>query len=102
MLSLLNSQIGRLRIVGFIEGVSFLIILFITMPLKYFFNQPGANRIIGMIHGLLFILYVFYVIQSKIEYRWSFKKMMLALLASIIPFGTFWADVKLFRNESKS
>ncbi len=101
MLSLLNTQIGRLRIVGFIEGVSLLVILFITMPLKYFFDQPGANRIIGMIHGLLFILYVFYVIQSKIEYRWSFKKMMLALIASIIPFGTFWADAKLFRNQNQ-
>lgn len=97
MIELLKSQIGRLRILAFVEGVSFLVILFITMPLKYYANMPQPNKIFGMAHGLLFILYVLAVIQSKIEYNWSFKKTTLALLASIIPFGTFWADAKLFR-----
>jgi integral membrane protein len=54
-------------------------------------------RVVGMAHGLLFVLYVLLVIQVKIEYGWSFKKMALALLASVVPFGTFWADAKLFR-----
>jgi integral membrane protein len=97
MIELLKSQIGRLRILAFVEGVSFLVILFVTMPLKYYANMPQPNKIFGMAHGLLFILYVLAVIQSKIEYNWSFKKTILALLASIIPFGTFWADAKLFR-----
>jgi integral membrane protein len=97
MIELLKSQIGRLRILAFVEGVSFLVILFVTMPLKYYANMPQPNKIFGMAHGLLFILYVLAVIQSKIEYNWSFKKTTLALLASIIPFGTFWADAKLFR-----
>lgn len=97
MVELLKTQIGRLRILAFVEGVSFLVILFITMPLKYYANMPQPNKIFGMAHGLLFILYVLAVVQSKIEYNWSFKKTMLALLASIIPFGTFWADAKLFR-----
>jgi integral membrane protein len=51
-----------------------------------------------MVHGLLFVLYVLAVIQVKIEQDWPVKKMGLALLASIIPFGTFWADAKLFRD----
>ena len=98
MVELLKTQIGRLRILAFVEGVSFLVILFITMPLKYYAQMPQPNKIFGMAHGVLFILYVLAVIQSKIEYSWSFRKTGLALLASIIPFGTFWADAKLFRQ----
>lgn len=98
MSELFKSQIGRLRIIAFLEGMSFLVILFITMPMKYMLGMGNANKGIGMLHGVLFILYVFAVIQAKIEYEWPFKKTFLALLASIIPFGTFWADEKLFRN----
>lgn len=95
---LLSTQLGRLRILAFVEGVSFLILLFVTMPLKYAFDTPGPNKVFGMIHGLLFVLYVLAVIQAKIEQDWSLKKMVLALVTSIIPFGTFWAELKLFRN----
>ena len=97
-MDLLKTQIGRLRVIGFIEGVSFLLILFITMPLKYYAEMPGPNKVIGMVHGLLFVLYVLAVVQSKIEYNWPLKKTALALLASIVPVGTFWADAKLFRQ----
>jgi integral membrane protein len=98
MLDLLKTQIGRTRIIAFIEGVSFLVLLFITMPLKYMYATPGPNKIFGMVHGVLFILYVLAIVQSKIEYNWSFKKLALAFLASIVPFGTFWADKKLFNS----
>jgi integral membrane protein len=97
MLDLLKTQLGRLRIIGFAEGLSFLILLGIAMPLKYFFGLPETVRVVGMAHGLLFVLYVLLVIQVKIEYGWSLRKMLLALLASVVPFGTFWADAKLFR-----
>lgn len=70
------------------------------MPLKYYAAMPQPNKIIGMAHGVLFVLYVLAVIQCKIEYQWSTKKTALALLASIIPFGTFWADAKLFKKEA--
>lgn len=98
-MELIKTQIGRLRVIAFIEGVSFLIILFVTMPLKYYAAMPQPNKVIGMIHGVLFLYYVISVIQTKIEYSWDWKKTSLALLASIIPFGTFWADVKLFRED---
>jgi integral membrane protein len=97
MFDLVKTQLGRLRIIGFAEGLSFLILLGIAMPLKYFFGLPETVRVVGMAHGLLFVLYVLLVIQVKIEYGWSLRKMLLALLASVIPFGTFWADAKLFR-----
>ncbi len=98
MQKLLTNSLGRLRILGFVEGVSFLLILFVTMPLKYYFNQPEPNKIIGMAHGVLFISYCMLVLYVGSEKGWNWKVIGLALLASIIPFGTFWADWKLFRE----
>lgn len=95
---MLKSSLGRLRVIGFIEGVSFLVLLAITMPLKYMMDMPEPNKVVGMAHGVLFVLYIFLVLQVKIEYNWSWGKAGLALLASIIPFGTFYADKKLMRN----
>ncbi len=97
MFSLLQTSLGRLRVLGFIEGVSFLVILLVTMPLKYVWAMPEPNKIFGIVHGLLFVFYVMAVVQIKVEQDWKMSKMGLALLASIVPFGTFWADKKLFR-----
>lgn len=96
--SLLRNSLGRLRVVGFLEGVSFLVLLGIAMPLKYLAGQPEAVRLVGMAHGVLFVLYVLLVIQAGIGYSWSWRKMLLALVVSVVPFGTFWADKKLFRE----
>ncbi|MFT4685831.1 MAG: integral membrane protein [Neolewinella sp.] len=98
MQQLLSRQLGLLRVLAFIEGVSFLLILFVTMPLKYFFDMPEPNKAIGMVHGLLFISYCLLVLAVGISREWGWKKLVLGLLASIVPFGTFWADVKLFRE----
>ncbi len=102
MINLLKTQLGRLRVLAFTEGVSFLVLLGVGMPLKYAFGMPTPNRIIGMAHGLLFVLYVLLVIQCAIEFSWGWRKTCLALLASIIPFGTFWADVRLFREPNQT
>jgi integral membrane protein len=96
--SLLKTSLGRLRIVAFSEGVSFLILLGIAMPLKYIADLPQAVRVVGMAHGVLFILYIVLLLQVAVERSWTFKISMLAFLASLIPFGTFYADAKWFRN----
>ena len=93
----LKTQLGRFRLLALVEGVSLLLLLFVTMPLKYAFQTPGPNKVLGMIHGLLFIIYVVLVIQMTIKYKWEIRKTLLALVASVIPFGTFWADQKLFK-----
>lgn len=98
-MDLIKTQLGRLRLLAFAEGISFLILLFVTMPLKYAFQIPEPNKVFGIVHGLLFVLYVFAVIQITIEQQWKIQKMIWAFLASIIPFGTFWADKKLFKPE---
>lgn len=96
-LSLLTTPLGRLRVVAFLEGVSFLVLLLVAMPLKYLAGQPAAVRQVGMVHGILFVLYVLLVLQNALESRWPLRKAGLALLASLVPLGTFWADKRLFR-----
>ena len=96
-INLIKTQIGRLRILAFSEDVSYLLLFAVTMPLKYIMGMGGPNMVVGMIHGFLFIAYIAAVIKIKFDHNWSYKKTFLALLASVIPFGTFWADWKLFR-----
>ncbi|MFN7116426.1 MAG: DUF3817 domain-containing protein [Saprospiraceae bacterium] len=95
----LKNQLGRLKLVAILEGWSFIILLFIAMPLKYMLGMPEAVKIVGMAHGLLFVLYNIMVLQVKIELGWSLRKMLLAFVASIVPFGTFYANQKLFNAE---
>ena len=93
---LVLTSLGRLRLIAFLEGVSLLVLLGVAMPLKYLAGQPTAVRFVGMAHGLLFVLYVLLLIHVALQQRWSFGKTALALLASVVPFGTFWADRRLF------
>jgi integral membrane protein len=98
MLHFFHSTIGKLRVIGFAEGVSYLILLFIAMPLKYIWGQPEMVRICGSIHGLLFVLYVMYVWLCKTEYRWDTKKAIILLIISMVPFGNFYADKHYLRT----
>ncbi len=97
-MDLLTSHLGRLRIIGFLEGVSFILLVGVAMPLKYIGGYQNATWEIGMIHGVLFIAYIIAVIPVKFTLNWNFKTTFLVLLASLIPFGTFIAEYKFFRN----
>ena len=81
------------------EGISFLVLLGVAMPLKYLAANPTPVRIVGMIHGVLFIGYVILLALAWAQYRWSFAKSLLAFIASLVPFGTFYADKKWFRDS---
>lgn len=94
---LLKTALGRLRIVAFIEGCSYLLLGF-TMILKYKFAIPQPNYVVGLAHGILFVLYIVLLLQVSLIHRWNIFKMFLAFLASLIPFGTFYADKALFRE----
>ncbi len=78
---LLQTTLGRLRIVAFLEGISFLVLLGIAMPLKYLASNPEPVRIVGMIHGILFIAYVIFLVLTHVEHRWSFGKSILAFIS---------------------
>jgi len=97
--SLLKSPIGRLRIIAFLEGVSFIALLGIAMPLKYFAGMPLTVKITGMAHGILFILFIFSLIDVKISHRWSLMKSGMAFSASLLPFGTFVLDARVLKKE---
>jgi integral membrane protein len=98
----LTTTLGRLRFIGFWEGVSFLVLLLIAMPLKYFADSPGAVRVVGMAHGVLFVLYVLAALHAASEHNWSFKRTALVLAASLVPAGPFIADAKLLKPEQQS
>ena len=94
----MKTNLGRLRITAIIEGITYLLLAF-TMILKYKYDTPLPNKIVGMIHGVFFILYVVLVLVVGINKKWSFKIIFLALLASLIPFGTFFADAHIFNRR---
>ncbi|MEK3882282.1 DUF3817 domain-containing protein [Paenibacillus sp. PL2-23] len=95
---MLRTAIGRLRVIGWLEGMSFLILLLIAMPLKYWAGIPQAVSVVGALHGLLFVLYLLAVLHVTFAHRWSFLKFTLACAASVLPFGPFVVDRKLLRD----
>ncbi len=72
------------------------------MPIKYMMEIPEPNYVVGMAHGLLFVLYIGLVLQNAYLHKWSFMRTGWALLASIIPFGTFIADAKIFKPAQEA
>ena len=94
-----KTPISRLRWIGNIEGISYLLLLFIAMPLKYFADMPEAVKFTGMAHGVLFVLFMIALAHVTLVHRWSFLKVLGAVVASLIPFGTFVLDAKLRKEE---
>ena len=95
---MLQNAFSRFRLVAFLEGCSYLL-LAITMPLKYKMAMPMPNYIVGMAHGVLFLLYIVLLVQVSVLYKWGFKKIVLAFIASLVPFGTFYAAKKIYPKE---
>lgn len=96
MQTLLKTSVGRLRLIGYIEGFSLLVLLFIAMPLKYGADNPSLSKIMGPIHGALFLLFIINTLNVGVEQQWKFKKTTYkVMLACIIPFGTFYIDRKI-------
>jgi integral membrane protein len=96
----LKTPIGRLRFIGMAEGLSFVLLLGIAMPLKYLAGMPMAVRIVGMAHGILFILYVAAIIHTTRARGWPMMRAATLLGASLIPLGPFFVDGQLRREEA--
>lgn len=86
------------RIIAFVEGISLLLLFFIAMPLKYWFGTPQLISPVGMAHGLLFVAYVILALFAKAVLRWSIKDLAIVLVASFIPFGTFYVEKKYLQD----
>lgn len=86
---MLKQSLNTLRYVGRVEGISFLVLLGIAMPLKYAFDLPQAVRFVGMAHGFFFVLYLLSIAWVTFQHRWSIWRVLGAFLAAFIPFGPF-------------
>ena len=89
----------RFRMAGIAEGISFLVLLLIAMPIKYYFKIPEVVKIVGWLHGVLFIAYMYLLIEVAISFKknigWCFK----SFIAAFIPLGTFVTDKQLKKEE---
>jgi integral membrane protein len=86
------------RLISLLEGISYLLLLFIAVPIKYFGNDEFYVKLLGMPHGILFVGYIVLAIILRKKLNWSFKTFVLISLASVTPFGTFYVDKKYLSN----
>jgi len=91
----MNTNLKKFRLIAFMEGISFLVLLFIAMPIKYFIGEPIVVKYVGMAHGGLFLLFLFLLFVTARELKWNFGFISMAFIASLIPFGTFYLEKKL-------
>lgn len=86
------------RIIALLEGLSYILLLFIATPIKYMADDPQYVRLLGMPHGLLFIAYIVIAVLISKDLKWSNKTLWIVLVAAIIPFGTFYIDKKYLKQ----
>jgi integral membrane protein len=98
----MNKNLSLLRKAGITEGVSFLVLLCIAMPLKYFFKQPMAVTIVGWIHGILFVAFLVLAWEVKTSRSKSMKWFATAFAAALLPAGTFFFDKQLKKEEQRT
>lgn len=94
------SSITVFRIVALLEGISYILLLFIATPIKYLVGDPQYVKLLGMPHGLLFVAYIALAFMFKKEFNWTSKQFIIVLAASIIPFGTFYIDRVYLKNTT--
>ncbi|MCK8481852.1 DUF3817 domain-containing protein [Psychroserpens algicola] len=97
MFSLINS----FRIIALLEGVSYILLLFIATPIKYLGHEPMYVKLLGMPHGILFLAYIVLAIVVGQEFKWNTRTLLIVLAASVIPFGTFYVEKKYLKPNTK-
>jgi integral membrane protein len=95
------SAIRRMRLVSVAEGVSFLLLLGVAMPLKYLAGVPEPVTVIGALHGILFLVYGYVALNLMLELRWSPRWLVGALVGASLPFGAFVVDARLREREKE-
>ncbi|HEX6275363.1 MAG TPA: DUF3817 domain-containing protein [Polyangiaceae bacterium] len=96
---MLRDPLGRLRALGLSEAVSFLLLLGVAMPLKYWAGYPSAVRVVGWAHGVLFMAYGWALFEAATERGWPWSKSAKFFVAALVPFGPFVTD-RALREES--
>ena len=86
------------RIISFLEGVSYILLLFIAVPLKYWSGDEQYVKLLGMPHGLLFVGYIILAFLMRKKERWNNTELFIVLICSVLPFGTFYVDRKYLKK----
>mgnify|MGYP004004897805 FL=1 len=94
-----KTTLEKFRIINLVEGISYLLLLFVAMPLKYMAGIAVATKIMGMTHGILFIIFMILLAQAHDEYKFKSKFSLILFIASLVPFGTTWTQK--FLDDSK-
>lgn len=87
-----------MRILGFLEGISLIVLVFIAVPMKYGYDDASLSKMMGPIHGALFLLFLLNTFSAGMEQKWKAKTTGMILASCFIPFGTFYVDYKFLRN----
>lgn len=95
------ASIDRLRLIGKLEGLSFLALLGVGMPLKYMKEIPEPVTYIGWAHGVLFVLFCFALLHTLMVTKWSVMRGMFLFVAALIPFGPFLVDRRLVKERDE-
>ncbi len=90
-----KKQLGIFAKISFFEGISFVVLLFIAMPLKYSLDTPLAVKYVGWAHGALFVAYAFQLLYVSLTFKWKFTKVVLYGICSLLPFAPFWVEKQL-------
>ena len=103
MFTLFKTKLGRIRIIGFLEGLSLLVLFFVAIPMKHFFHNPTLSKFLGPIHVAIFLVFVLNTMSLAIEQNWKFRTTTWKIIvACFIPFGTFYIDHKIFKHLKES
>ncbi len=97
----MGDAVRQLRVVGLIEGASFVLLLGVAMPLKYLADTPGPVRVVGALHRVLFCAYVAAALRASLVRRWPAWLVLALLAASVLPLGPFVVDRRLRREEGR-
>lgn len=92
------NSISTFKVVSFLEGVSYILLLFVGTPLKYFAGNDVLVKMLGMPHGILFMLYIVLALWIRSKMKWDFMTTLIVLAASLIPFGTFYVNHKYVKE----
>lgn len=92
---MMTNSVKKFSLINTIEGWSYIVLLFIAMPMKYMFEMPMAVKIVGMTHGVLFIIFCILLVIAWQDKKWEFKENIIFFIASLIPFGTFFTKKRI-------
>ncbi len=93
-----QKSVKRYSMISLAEGISFLVLLFFAMPMKYIWEIPVFVKYVGWAHGLLFVLYVVQLAYLKFEYKWELGKSTVYFIAALLPFAPFWVHKQLKKD----